>query len=76
MADPTHPFDIAAQAGIDLGLIADNLRLSFEERVLKHQSALDSVLAMERAKRQRRKRLAELAAHELRAIRVTHPRLP
>lgn len=74
MADPTHPFDIAAQAGIDLGLIADNLRLSYEERVLKHQSALDSVLAMERVKREHRNRLAKLAAHELRAIRVTHPR--
>lgn len=48
--------DIAAQAGIDLGLIKDNLRLSYEERVLKHQHALDLVLAIEQARRERRQR--------------------
>jgi len=62
MADPTHPFDIAAQAGIDLGLIEDNLRLSYEERVLQHQDALNLALAIEQAGKQWRERLATTAA--------------
>ncbi len=62
MADPTHPFDIAAQAGIDLGLIADNLRLSYEERVLQHQDALNLALAIEQAGRKLRERPATTAA--------------
>ena len=66
--------DIAAQAGIDLGLIKDNLRLSYEERVLKHQHALDLVLAIEQARRERRQRLARLAAKDRRAIRETRQR--
>ena len=60
---------IAAQAGIDLGLIKDNLRLSYEERVLKHQEALNRVLAAERARRERRKRRARLATRWLQATR-------
>ena len=76
MIVPSHPFDIATQAGIDLGLIEDNLRLSYEERVLQHQDALNLALAMEQAGRERRKRLAALASVELRAIRAAQPRLP
>ena len=62
MADPTHPFEIATQAGIDLGLIEDNLRLSYEERVLQHQDALNLALAIEQAGKQLRERSATTAS--------------
>jgi len=58
MAHSTDPLDIATRAGIDLGLIDDNLRLSYEERVLQHQDALNLALAIERAGQRLRERPA------------------
>ena len=54
--------EIAARAGIDLGLIEDNLRLSCEQRVLQHQDALNLALELERAGRKLRERPATPAA--------------
>lgn len=54
--------EVAARAGIDLGLIEDNLRLSFEQRVLQHQDALNLALELERAGRRLRERPATPAA--------------
>jgi hypothetical protein len=41
--------EAAVRAGIDLGLVDDNLRLSYEQRALQHQAALDFALEVERA---------------------------
>ena len=41
--------EAAAQAGIDISLIDASLRLSYEERALRHQSALHLMLEFERA---------------------------
>jgi len=54
--------DIAERAGIDLGLTEDNLRLSFEQRALQHQAALDLALEIERAGRKLRERSANASA--------------
>lgn len=35
MADLSNPIDVAARAGIDIGLLEDNLRLSPEQRALQ-----------------------------------------
>lgn len=62
MKQAPNALAIAAQAGIDLGLIEDNLRLSYEERVLQHQDALNLALAIEQAGRKLRERSATTAA--------------
>jgi pheromone shutdown protein TraB len=41
--------EAAEHAGIDLSLIDENLRLSYEQRALKHDSALQLVLQVEAA---------------------------
>lgn len=41
--------EIAEAAGFDISLIRESLALSYEERVLQHQAALDLMLEMERA---------------------------
>ncbi|HJT99157.1 MAG TPA: hypothetical protein VJ696_12650 [Rhodanobacteraceae bacterium] len=41
--------EAARRAGIDLGLVDDNLRLTHEQRALQHQAALDFALEVERA---------------------------
>jgi hypothetical protein len=38
--------DSLQKAGFDAGLIEANLRLSLEERVLKHQAALDLAIGL------------------------------
>lgn len=62
MNDPTDAIESAERAGIDLGLIDDNLRLSHEQRALQHQDALDLALAIERAGQELRERSADTAA--------------
>lgn len=62
MADCTSALDIAIQTGIDLGLIRDNLRLSYEERILQHQDALNLALAIELAGQQLHERPATASA--------------
>ena len=39
----------AERAGIDLSLVDSNLRLSFEERLLRHDAALEFVLELRAA---------------------------
>jgi lipopolysaccharide biosynthesis protein len=48
---PTSPSatEIAEAAGFDLSLIRENLSLTYEQRALQHQAALDLMLEMERA---------------------------
>jgi hypothetical protein len=41
--------DLLAEAGFDTSLIEANLRLSLEERVLKHQAALDLAIGLKNA---------------------------
>jgi hypothetical protein len=36
--------EIAGRTGIDLGLLEDNLRLTYDQRAPQHQSALDLAL--------------------------------
>jgi hypothetical protein len=54
--------EAAAHAGIDLGLVDDNLRLTHEQRALQHQDALDFALAVERAGERLRERPAKAPA--------------
>ena len=41
--------EIAEAAGFDMSLIRESLELSYEQRALQHQAALDLALEMERA---------------------------
>jgi hypothetical protein len=54
--------EVAMRAGIDIGLLEDNLRMSHEQRVLQHQDALDLALHLERAGRILHERSATPAA--------------
>ena len=45
-ATPVSAIEDALRAGIDIGLLEDNLRLSHEQRALQHQDALDLALAL------------------------------
>ena len=54
--------EAAMQAGIDLGLVDDNLRLTHEQRALQHQAALDFALEVERAGRGLHERSAKAPA--------------
>ena len=62
MTEASTDIEAAERAGIDLGLIDDNLRLSHEQRALQHQAALDLALEVERAGRKLRERPAGIAA--------------
>jgi len=62
MQEPSTAAEIARRAGIDLGLLADNLRLSHEQRVLQHQDALNLALELERVGQDLRERSATAAA--------------
>lgn len=41
--------EIAEAAGFDMSLIRESLALSYEQRILQHQAALELMLEMERA---------------------------
>lgn len=62
MPDLPSTIDEAIRAGIDLALTNDNLRLSFEQRALQHQAALDLALEIERAGQRLRERSASASA--------------
>lgn len=49
MLEQLSTLENAVRAGIDLGLTNDNLRLSYDQRALQHQAALDLALEIERA---------------------------
>jgi len=44
------------EKGVDIGLIRENLELSFEERVLQHQKMLDFIEELNQIGRQNRER--------------------
>ena len=48
-AEQTKAIEEARRAGIDLDLLDSNLALSAEERVLRHESALELVRALREA---------------------------
>ena len=55
---PAHQTAIeeAERAGIDLSLVEESLRLSYDQRALQHQEALNLALELERAGRKLRER--------------------
>lgn len=61
-AMPVDAIEDALRAGIDIGLLEDNLRLNHEQRALQHQDALDLALALEHAGRALHERPATPAA--------------
>jgi len=46
----------AERAGLDLSLVDDNLGLSYDQRAIQHQQALNLALELERAGRELRER--------------------
>jgi hypothetical protein len=56
------PAQQAEEAGFDLSLVDESLRLTPEQRLLQHQAALELMLAMERAGVELRERTAQPAA--------------
>jgi hypothetical protein len=46
----------AERAGFDLSLVEDSLRLSYDQRAIQHQQALNLALELERAGRELRER--------------------
>ena len=49
MEQPNKALEEARRAGIDLDLLDSNLALTHEQRVLRHESALELVLALREA---------------------------
>jgi hypothetical protein len=56
--DDCDALEVAERAGIDLGLLEDNLRLTYAQRAIQHQAALDFALEIERAGQELRERSA------------------
>ena len=56
MSRPLTAIEEAERAGIDLSLIEDSLRLSYDQRAILHQQALNLALELERAGRELRER--------------------
>jgi hypothetical protein len=49
MEQPDNALEEARRAGIDLDLLDSNLALTYEQRALRHDSALELVLALREA---------------------------
>ncbi len=49
MENPTQALEEARRAGIDLDLLDSNLALTYEERVLRHESAQELMWALKEA---------------------------
>ncbi len=49
MENPAQALEDARRAGIDLDLLDSNLALTYEQRVLRHESALELVWALREA---------------------------
>ena len=49
MEPPNQALEEARRAGIDLDLLDSNLALTYEQRVLRHESALELMLALREA---------------------------
>lgn len=56
MSAPLSAIEEAERAGFDLSLIDDNLSLSYDQRAIQHQQALNLALELERAGRELRER--------------------
>jgi hypothetical protein len=56
------PVQQAEEAGFDLSLVEESLRLSPEQRLLQHQKSLELVVAMEQAGREMRERTQRAVA--------------
>jgi hypothetical protein len=50
-APPTDPIQAAIDYGIDVSMLADNLRRSVTERIRRHQIALGVATKLRKAKR-------------------------
>lgn len=64
MENPAQALEEARRAGIDLDLLDSNLALSYEERVLRHESARELMLALKEAGA-----AYEKSAHPVAAVR-------
>jgi hypothetical protein len=49
MEQPNQALDEARRAGIDLDLLESNMALTYEQRALRHDSALELVFALREA---------------------------
>ncbi len=49
MENPAQALEEARRAGIDLDLLDSNLGLTYEERVLRHESAQELIWALKEA---------------------------
>jgi hypothetical protein len=47
----TDPLKAAAEFGIDISALRDNLKLSYDERIRRHQIALNTIEKLRKAKR-------------------------
>ncbi|MGH8296311.1 MAG: hypothetical protein ACRETZ_12575 [Steroidobacteraceae bacterium] len=56
MTARTPAIEEAERAGLDMSLADESLRLSYDERALQHQEALNLALELERAGRKLRER--------------------
>jgi hypothetical protein len=56
MSTRPNAIEEAELAGFDLSLIEDSLSLSYDQRAIQHQQALDLALELERAGRELRER--------------------
>ena len=56
MSTRPNAIEEAERAGFDLSLIEDSLGLSYDQRAIQHQQALNLALELERAGRQLRER--------------------
>ena len=56
MAKLATAVEEAERAGFDMSLVDESLRLSYEQRALQHQEALNLALELERAGRKLRER--------------------
>jgi len=66
MDEPLNALLEAERAGFDSSLIAESLTLSYEQRAIQHQRALELALEMERAGRVMREQPQSIAAASLR----------
>lgn len=68
MENQAQALEEARRAGIDLALLDSNLALSYEQRVLRHESARELMLALKEAGAAMGREKDLLTAKELRAI--------
>ena len=66
MDEPLNALLEAERAGFDSSLIAESFTLSYEQRAIQHQRALELALEMERAGRVMREQPQSIAAASLR----------